>query len=106
MNNIERDLGDTDGFGPKPDAAERRRLIQWRLDWLDDEIVIAWGEDDECIDWLMEERGSWEAALYDPENTDVPYLDAKGRPIGYEEDNPCGPGELDGPDFDQLKWNN
>lgn len=96
--NIERGPGDTNGFEPEPDAAERRRLIQWRLDWLSDEIVYWWGDETGCLDKLEEDQAYWQDELDNPEGEEVPDLDAKGRPIGFYDD-PCG-SELDGPDFD------
>lgn len=86
MSNIERSPGDSDASKPEPDIseAERRRLIQWRLDWLWEEINEAWGEQDEYLVQLQDEWSYWKDELEDPEGKDIPDLDEEGRPIGME----------------------
>jgi len=68
--------------GRKRDLTERQKLIAWRIDWLIDEITVAWSEHGERLERLIEERWYWEEERDNPNGTRTPNLDAKGRPFG------------------------
>lgn len=60
---------------------ERQRLIAWRLEWLEEEIAVAWAEQNQHLEGLMEEHSFWEGQIEAASGLTVPPLDGQGKPF-------------------------